>query len=84
MPLVQHLTGATISYVDIDGNLRQLVKFTPADQKAVVLVGRTEREHVDRLMLAPEVVSELRVEMQKPIPRGYQGQSRKVATGDTE
>jgi hypothetical protein len=68
MPPVQHLTGATISYVDIDGNLRQLVKFAPADQKAVVLVGRTEREHVDRLMLAPEVVSELRVEMQKLDP----------------
>lgn len=65
MPPVQHLTGATISYKDQNGGLHQLVSFKPADRKAVVLVGRTEREHVDRLMLAPDVVSELRIDMQK-------------------
>ena len=64
MPPVQHLTGGTISFVDLGGDLRDLMTFKPTDRKAVVLVGRTERGHVDRLMLAPEVVSDLRVEMQ--------------------
>ncbi|MCI0392982.1 MAG: hypothetical protein MOB07_29975, partial [Acidobacteria bacterium] len=65
MPPVQHLAGATISYKDQNGGLHQLVSFKPVDRKAVVLVGRNEREHVDRLMLAPNVVSELRIDMQK-------------------
>jgi hypothetical protein len=65
MPPVQHLTGATISYRDKNGRLHQIVSFKPAERKALVLVGRNEREHIDRLMLAPEVVSKLRVEMQK-------------------
>lgn len=64
MPPVQHLTGATISYASQDGLLHQLASVSPADGKAVVLVGRTEDKPVDRLVLAPEIVSELRVAMQ--------------------
>jgi hypothetical protein len=65
MPPVQHLTGATISYKDQDGRLHELVSVKPADRKAVVLVGRTETAHADRLMLEPDVVSDLRISMQK-------------------
>lgn len=68
MPPVQHWTGVTISYSDQERQLYQLVSVRPTDRKAVVLVGRTEQNYIDRLILAPEVVSELRVKMQNVSP----------------
>ena len=65
MPPIQQLISVTISYVEQTSDLRQLVMYQAADRKAVVLVGRDETKHVDRLMLAPDVVNELRVAMQK-------------------
>lgn len=64
MPPMQHLTGATISYRDNDGLLRQLATVSPPDRLAVLLVGREGRNFVDRLALDSQIVSELRVEMQ--------------------
>lgn len=65
MPPVQHLAGITISFVDATEHLQQLVSVEPSDQQAVVLVGRTEETFVDRLILAPEIVNELRLAMYK-------------------
>jgi hypothetical protein len=65
IPPVQHLAGVTISYRDQNGTLQHVVSVKPADRKAVVLVGRNEHAHIDRLMLAPEVVSDLHVDIQK-------------------
>jgi len=65
MPPIQQLMGVRISYVDQNSDLRQLVAYKVVDRKAVALVGRDEEKFVDRLMLAPEVVGELRVAMQK-------------------
>jgi len=65
MPPVQLLVGVTISYVAQDQELREITKYRATDRKAVVLVGRDEETFVDRLMLAPEVVGEVRIAMQK-------------------
>lgn len=65
MPPVQHLAGVTISYKDHEGVLRLLVSVTTADRKAVVLAGRNESAHIDRLMLEPEIVRNLRIDMRK-------------------
>ncbi|HET6976673.1 MAG TPA: hypothetical protein VFI24_10150 [Pyrinomonadaceae bacterium] len=68
MPPMQHVTGATISYRDTDGLLHSLVATTRADRKAVLLVGRDERKLVDRLVLDSEIVSDLKIQMQKVQP----------------
>jgi hypothetical protein len=66
MPPMQHLTGATISYRDKTGRLHELASVEADNRQAVLLVGRDERGRVvDRLMLDLEVVSKLRIEMQK-------------------
>jgi hypothetical protein len=65
MPPIQFMTGVTISYVDKDGIAQTLVSAQAAEGKAVLLVGRTERDYVDRLTLAQELTSEVRVKMQK-------------------
>lgn len=65
MPPMQHWAGATISYKDREGKLRQLISVKPSDQNAVVLIGRSESALIDRLILAPDVVGGLRVAMIK-------------------
>jgi hypothetical protein len=65
MPPVQHLVGFIISYVARDLQLREITTYRATDSKAVVLVGRDDETFVDRLMLAPEVVGEIRSAMQK-------------------
>jgi hypothetical protein len=65
IPPVQQLTGVTISFKDHEGVLNSLVSTNPTDRQAVVLVGRNENAHIDRLMLAPEIVRDLRIDMQK-------------------
>ena len=65
MPPVQHVTGVTISYVDKDGSVHALATAKSSERQAVVLVGRTEREYVDRVTLSPELVCDLRVELRK-------------------
>jgi hypothetical protein len=65
IPPVQHLTGVTISYRDQEGVLRSLASVSPTDRQAVVLVGRDENANIDRLILAPEVVKDLQIDMQK-------------------
>lgn len=62
---VQHLAGAKVSYKDQAGVLHQLTVVRPADRQAVLMVGRGEKSHFDVLMLSPELVKELRIEMQK-------------------
>lgn len=65
MPPAQHLAGATISYKDQAGVLRPLTSVRPADRQAVLMVGRDEKSHFDILMLSPELVKDLRIEMQR-------------------
>ncbi len=65
MPPIQQLTGITISYVDIDRTLVRLASAESTEQQAVVLVGRNELKYLDRVMLSPELVSDVRVAMQK-------------------
>ena len=48
-----------------DGLLHELVSVTAAERRAVVLVGRDEQKLVDRLVLDSELISELRVRMQR-------------------
>jgi hypothetical protein len=68
MPPMQHATGATISYRDTNGLLHSLVTIARDERKAVLLVGRDERKLVDRLVLDSEIVSDLKVQMQKVQP----------------
>jgi len=63
MPPIQHMASVVISYADKDGNVQTLVSATAAEGKAVLLVGRDEKEHVDRLTLGQDLVSELRIKM---------------------
>jgi hypothetical protein len=64
MPPVQHLCGLTISVLDQAGDLKPLLAASREERKALVLVGRSEKEVVDSLMLAPDIVKDLRKAMQ--------------------
>jgi hypothetical protein len=76
MPPMQYLTGATISYRDNDGLLHQLVSANATDRQAVLLVGRDERNLVDRLVLDFQVVSDLRVQLQSVDPNNLPANKR--------
>ncbi|HZS47721.1 MAG TPA: hypothetical protein VFC63_21815, partial [Blastocatellia bacterium] len=65
MPPAQHLAGVVISYRDQNRILRQLISLQPIDGKAVILVGRGVKDFIDKLILGPEVVSELRIAVNK-------------------
>lgn len=64
MPPMQYLAGATISYRDTDGLLHELISVRATDRLAVLLIGRDERNLIDRLVLDYRVISELRVAME--------------------
>lgn len=65
MPPMQHVSGLTVSVIGKADELKQLLSFSREERKAVVLVGRSERDVLDRLILAPQVVDDLRHAVQK-------------------
>jgi hypothetical protein len=64
MPPVRHMASIVISYADKDANVQTLISTTAAEGKAVLLVGRTGEEYVDRLTLGQDLISDLRFKMQ--------------------
>ena len=69
MPPMQHVTAARISYRDKSGQLHDLVSVESEQRQAKLLVGRDKKKpYVDRLMLDLDVVSRLRIAMQKVDP----------------
>lgn len=66
MPPMQHVTAARISYRDKSGHLHDLISIETENRQAILLVGwEKKKEYVDRLMLDLDVVSKLRIAMQK-------------------
>lgn len=66
MPPMQHVTAARISYRDKSGQLHDLVSIEAENRQAILLVGwEKKKAYVDRLILDLDVVSRLRIAMQK-------------------
>jgi hypothetical protein len=64
MPPPRHIAGIDVSYVNKDGQVVPLLSVDAQKRAAVVLVGRDKSRHLDCLVLAPELVHQLKALLQ--------------------